>query len=327
MKKKILILGITGQDGSYLLDFLIKKNYEVHGLIRRSATGNTKNIDHLIKNPKFYKKSFFLHRGDLLDAVSLKNIINKIQPDEIYNFADQDHVGWSYEIPIYSFKTTALSVIEILEILKNIKKKIKYFQPISSNIFGITNSKKQNEKTVADPNSIYGLAKLTAYQACKMYVSIYNLFLCGAIFYNHESPKRSKDYVTKKIVENVCAIYQGKKKNIYLGDIKAKIDWGYAKDYAETAWKIMQLKKPDFFIIATGEVHSVEYFVKNCFSYVGLNYKKYLKIDQKLLRPSKTSILKGDISKAKKTFKYKPKTKLKDLIKIMMDHELKKYNG
>ena len=327
MKKKILILGITGQDGSYLLDFLIKKNYEVHGLIRKSATGNTKNIDHLIKNPKFFNKSFFLHRGDLLDAVSLRNIVNKIQPDEIYNFADQDHVGWSYEIPIYSFNTTALSVIEILEILKNIKKKIKYFQPISSNIFGITNSKKQNEKTVADPNSIYGLAKLTAYQACKMYVSIYNLFLCGAIFYNHESPKRSKDYVTKKIVENVCAIYQGKKKNIYLGDIKAKIDWGYAKDYAETAWKIMQLKKPDFFIIATGEVHSVEYFVKNCFSYVGLNYKKYLKIDKKLLRPSKTSILKGDISKAKKTFKYKPKTKLKDLIKIMMDHELKKYNG
>ena len=327
MKKKILILGITGQDGSYLLDFLIKKNYEVHGLIRRSATGNTKNIDHLIKNPKFYKKSFFLHRGDLLDAVSLKNIINKIQPDEIYNFADQDHVGWSYEIPIYSFKTTALSIIEILEILKNIKKKIKYFQPISSNIFGITNSKKQNEKTVADPNSIYGLAKLTAYQACKMYASIYNLFLCGAIFYNHESPKRSKDYVTKKIVENVCAIYQGKKKNIYLGDIKAKIDWGYAKDYVETAWKIMQLKKPDFFIIATGEVHSVEYFVKNCFSYVGLNYKKYVKVDKKLIRPSKTSALKGNTTKAKKTFQYRVKTKLNDLIKIMMDDELKKYNG
>jgi len=327
MKKKILILGITGQDGSYLLDFLVKKNYEIHGLIRKSATGNTKNIDHLIKNPKFFNKSFFLHRGDLLDAVSLKNIINKIQPDEIYNFADQDHVGWSYEIPIYSFNTTALSVIEILEILKNTKKKIKYFQPISSNIFGITNTKKQNEKTLANPNSIYGLAKLTAFQACKMYASVYNLFLCGAIFYNHESPKRSKDYVTKKIVENVCAIYQGKKKNIYLGDIKAKIDWGYAKDYAETAWKIMQLKKPDFFIIATGEVNSVEYFVKNCFSYVGMNYKKYLKIDKKLLRPSKTSILKGDISKAKKTFKYKPKNKLKDLIKIMMDHELKKYNG
>ena len=327
MKKKILILGVTGQDGSYLSDFLIKKKYQVHGLIRKSATGNTKNIDHIIKNSKLFNKSFFLHKGDLLDSVSLSNVINKVQPDEIYNFADQDHVGWSYEIPTYSFRTTALSVIEILEILKNSKKKIKYFQPISSNIFGITNKKKQNEKTLTDPNSIYALAKATAYQACKMYSRIYDLFLCGAIFYNHESPKRSKDYVSKKIVENVCAIYFGKKKNIYLGDIKAKIDWGYAKEYAETAWKIMQLKKPDFFVIATGEVHSVEYFVKNCFSYVGLNYKKYLKIDKKLLRPSKTNVLRGDTSKAKKIFNYKTQTKLKDLIKIMMDHELKKYNG
>ena len=325
--KKVLILGVTGQDGSYLTDFLLKKKYLVHGLFRKSATGNTKNIDHIINNSKLFNKSFFLHKGDLLDAVSLNNVINKVQPSEIYNFADQDHVGWSYEIPSYSFRTTALSVIEILEILKRSKKKIKYFQPISSNIFGITNSKKQNEETTINPNSIYGLAKATAYKACKMYSRIYNLFLCGAIFYNHESPKRSNDYVTKKIVENVCAIYHGKKKYIYLGDIKAKIDWGYAKDYVENAWKIMQLKKPDFFVIATGEIHSVEYFVRNCFAYVGLNYKKYLKINKKLLRPSKTNILKGDTRKAKKNFNYKTKTKLKDLIKIMMDHELKKYNG
>ncbi len=327
MKKKILILGVTGQDGSYLSDFLIKKKYQVHGLIRKSSTGNTKNIDHIIKNSKLFNKSFFLHKGDLLDAVSLSNVINKVQPDEIYNFADQDHVGWSYEIPTYSFRTTALSVIEILEILKNSKKKIKYFQPISSNIFGITNKKKQNEKTSTDPNSIYGLAKATAYQACKMYSRIYDLFLCGAIFYNHESPKRSKDYVSKKIVENVCAIYFGKEKNIYLGDIKAKIDWGYAKDYAECAWKIMQLKKPDFFVIATGQTHSVEYFAKNCFSYVGLDYKKYVKVDKKLIGPSKTSTLKGNTTKAKKAFRYKLKTRLNDLIKIMMNSELKKYNG
>ncbi len=326
MKKKALILGVTGQDGSYMLDLLIKKKYNVHGLIRKSSRGNTDNIDHVIKNFKLFNKSFFLHKGDLLDAVSLNNIINKVQPDEIYNFADQDHVGWSYEIPTYSFRTTALSVIEILEILKKNKKKIKYFQPISSNVFGLTNSKRQNEKTIHDPNSIYALAKAAAYQACKMYSRIYNLYLCGAIFYNHESPKRNKDYVSKKIVENVCAIYHGKKKNLYLGDIKAKIDWGYAKDYVETSWQIMQLKKPDFFVIATGEVHSVEYFVKNCFSYVGLDYKKYLKIDKKLLRPSKTNILKGDTSKAKKIFKYKIKTKLKKLIKIMMDNELSKYN-
>jgi len=327
MKKKALILGVTGQDGSYMLDLLIKKKYQVHGLIRKSSTGNTINIDHIIKNPKIFNKTFFLHRGDLLDAGSLDKVITKIQPSEIYNFADQDHVGWSFAIPSYSFKTTALSVIEILEILKNNKKKIKFFQPLSSNIFGLTNSKKQNEKTILDPNSIYGLAKATAYQACKMYSRIYNLYVCGAIFYNHESPKRSKDYVTKKIVQTVCEIYYGKKNNIYLGDISARIDWGYAKDYVESAWKIMQLKNPDFFIIATGEINSVEYFVKNCFSYVNLDYKKYLKIDKKLLRPSKTSILKGDITKAKKIFKYKIKTKLKDLIKIMMDHELKKYNG
>ena len=279
--KKVLILGVTGQDGSYLADFLLKKKYLVHGLFRKSATGNTKNIDHIINNSKLFNKSFFLHKGDLLDAVSLNNVINKVQPSEIYNFADQDHVGWSYQIPIYSFRTTALSVIEILEILKNSKKKIKYFQPISSNIFGITNSKKQNEETIVNPNSIYGLAKATAYQACKMYSRIYNLHICGAIFYNHESPKRSKDYVTKKIVQTVCEIYHGKKNNIYLGDISARIDWGYAKDYVESAWKIVQLKKPDFFIIATGEINSVEYFVKNCFSYVNLDYKKYLKIDKK----------------------------------------------
>tara|TARA_Y100000031_G_scaffold152583_1_gene196013 strand:- start:371 stop:1354 length:984 start_codon:yes stop_codon:yes gene_type:complete len=326
MKKKALIFGITGQDGSYMLELLIKKKYEIHGLIRKSATGNTKNIDHIIKNKKIFNKRFFLHRGDLLDVGSINTVIKKTKPDEIYNFADQDHVGWSFEIPSYSLKTTALSVIEILEILKNRGKKIKYFHPISSNIFGLTDSKTQNEKTILNPNSIYALAKATALQACKMYSRIYNLFICGAIYYNHESPKRSKDYVSQKIVQSVCEIYHGKKNYLYLGDLKAKIDWGYAKDYVECAWKIMQLKKPDFFIIATGEVHSVEYFVKNCFSYVGLNYKKYLKIDKKLLRPSKTNVLIGDTSKAKKIFNYKTKTKLKDLIKIMMDHELAMYN-
>jgi GDPmannose 4,6-dehydratase len=326
MKKKALIFGITGQDGSYMLEFLIKKKYEIHGLIRKSATGNTKNIDHIINNKKIFNKQFFLHRGDLLDVGSVNTVIKKTKPDEIYNFADQDHVGWSFEIPSYSLKTTALSVIEILEILKNKGKNIKYFQPISSNIFGLTNSKSQNEETIPNPNSIYALAKATAFQACKMYSRIFNLFICGAIYYNHESPRRSKDYVSQKIVRSVCEIYHGKKKYLYLGDLKAKIDWGYARDYVECAWKIMQLKKPDFFIIATGEVHSVEYFVKNCFSYVGLNYKKYLKIDKKLLRPSKTNVLIGDTSKAEKIFNYKIKTKLKDLIKIMMDHELAMYN-
>ena len=327
MGKKALIFGVTGQDGSYLLDFLIQKKYEVHGLIRKSATGNTKNIDHVINNKKIFNKDFFLHRGDLLDVGSINTVIKRTKPDEIYNFADQDHVGWSFEIPSYSFRITALSVIEILELIKNKDNKIKYFQPISSNIFGLTNSKTQNEKTILDPNSIYALAKVTAFQACKMYSRVYNLFICGAIYYNHESPKRTNDYVSKKIVQSVCEIYYGKKNYLYLGDLKAKIDWGYAKDYVECAWKIMQLKKPDFFVIATGQTYSVEYFVKKCFLYVGLNYKKYVKVDKKLIRPSKTSILKGNTKKAQRAFRYKLKTKLNDLIKIMMDSELKKYNG
>ncbi len=325
MKKRALVLGITGQDGSYMADLLISKKYEVHGLVRKSATGNTRNINHLIENKMLFNKSFYLHKGDVLDTVSLNNIIDKVKPSEIYNFADQDNVVWSYEIPIYSFKTTILSVIDILEILKN-KKKIKYFQPLSSNIFGLTKTNSQNENTLLNPNSVYALAKASAYQACKMYSRIYDLFLCGAIFYNHESPKRNNSYVTKKIVENVCAIYFGKKKYLHLGDVNAQIDWGYAKDYVEAAWKIMQQKKPEFFIIATGKTYSVKDFVKYCFSYLGLDYKKYLKVNKKLIRPSKTGTLRGNISKAKKLLNYTVKTDLKKLIKIMMEAELKKYN-
>ena len=327
MKKKALILGATGQDGSYMVDLLLKKNYQVHGLYRKSSVGNTQNIDHLIVNNKIFNKKFFLHKGDLLDTVSLNNIISEINPNEIYNFADQDHVGWSYEIPSYSFKTTALSVIEILEIIRKQKQKIKYFQPISSNIFGETKVVKQNENTPPEPNSIYALAKTTAYYASKMYSKVYNLHICGAIFFNHESPKRHRDYVSKKIVQNVCEIFHGKRKFIYLGNIKSKIDWGYAKEYVEYAWKIMQKKQPNFYVIGSGKNNSVEYFVKKCFQYVNLDYKKYVKIDKKLFRPSKTRNLLADTSKAKKDLKFKLKTDLDGLIKIMMDAEMKKYNG
>ena len=326
-KKKALVLGATGQDGSYMVDLLLKKNYQVHGLYRKSSVGNTQNIDHLIVNNKIFNKNFFLHKGDLLDTVSLNNIISEIKPNEIYNFADQDHVGWSYEIPSYSFKATALSVIEILEIIRKKKQKIKYFQPISSNIFGETKVVKQNEKTHPEPNSIYALAKTTALYASKMYSKVYNLHICGAIFFNHESPKRHRDYVSKKIVQNVCEILHGKRKYIYLGNIKSKIDWGYAKEYVEYSWKIMQKKKPEFYVIGTGKNNSVEYFVKKCFEYVGLNYKKFIKIDKKLFRPSKTRNLLADISKAKKDLKFNLKTDLDGLIKIMMDDELKKYDG
>lgn len=326
MGKKALILGVTGQDGSYMADLLLKKKYQVHGMYRKSSVGNTKNIEHLISDRNMFNKKFFLHKGDLLDIVSLNNIINEVNPVEIYNFADQDHVGWSYNIPSYSLKVTALSVIELFEILRKKKNKIKFFQPISSNIFGSTKSNRLDEKTPPQPVSAYALAKTTAFYASKMYTDVYKLHICGAIFFNHESPKRHKDYVSKKIVQHVCEILHHKRKFIYLGNIKSKIDWGYAKEYVDYAWKIMQKKTPDFYLIGTGKNHSVEFFVKKCFEYVGLNYKNYIKIDKKLFRPSSTRDLFANTSKARKELKFKPKVNLEKLIKIMMDDELSKYN-
>ena len=324
--KKVLILGVTGQDGSYMADFLSKKNYQIHGLTRKSATGNTKNINHIINNSKIFNKSFFIEKGDLLDSISINNIIDKVQPDEIYNFADQDHVGWSRDIPLYSFSTTTLSVIQIFEFLKTKKKKIKFFQPVSSNMFGLSGESSLNENSTLSPTSVYALAKSSTYLASKMYSNINNLFICGAIFFNHESPRRSDEYVTKKIIKGVCDIYFGKKKFLYLGDIRAKIDWGYAKDYVESAWKIMQQRKPDFFVIGTGKNTSVEQFACESFKYVGLDYKKYLKVDTKLLRKNKTKDLKANLTKAKKLLNFKVRTDIKKLIKIMMEYELKKHN-
>ena len=298
---------------------LIEKKYKVHGLIRKSSTGNTKNINSLIK----YAKNFTIHHGDLLDYSSLVHVINKIKPDEIYNFADQDHVRWSFEIPSYSFNVTGGAVLNILEIIKTYSPKSKYFQPLSSNIFGNSKNKKQNENETLSPLSIYALGKVSAYHACKLYRDVFNLKVYGAIFYNHESEIRPEEYVTRKITKSVARIYYGKQKNLYLGDINAKIDWGYAKDYVEASYKIMQLKKPDFFIIGSGTSHSVKDFVEKCFKYVGLDYKKYLKINRKLLRPSKTVSLIGDTKKAKKVFKFKVKTDLNRLISIMMENDLK----
>ena len=327
MKKKIaIILGVTGQDGSYLLELLLKKNYIIYGIVRKSATGNTKNINHIIKDIKLFKKSFFLEKGDLLDSISINNIINKVQPDEIYNFADQDNVGWSREIPLYSFNTTTMSVIQIFEFLKTQKKKIKFFQPVSSNMFGLTNENSLSEHSALSPASVYALAKSSTFLASKMYSKMHNLFICGAIFFNHESPRRSEEYVTKKIIKAACDIYHGKKKSLYLGDTSAQIDWGYAKDYVEASWKIMQQKKSDFFIIGTGKNTSVEEFTKECFKYIGLDYKKYLKIDKKLLRSNKTRNLKANLNKTRKILKFRAKTDIKELIKIMMDDELTKNN-
>ena len=316
-KKNILILGVTGQDGSFMAKFLQKKNYFIHGVVRKSATGNLNNIKDLLN-----KKNFFIHHGDLLDPLSIEKIIREVKPNEIYNFADQDHVGWSFDIPSYSFDVTGSSVVKLLEIIKNNSPRSKFFQPFSSNIFGNSNKKKQNEKEIFSPLSIYALGKVTAYYACQMYKDVYGLRVYGAIFYNHESEIRSEEYVTRKITKSVVKIYLGKQKKLFLGNVKTKIDWGYAKDYIKAAHKIMQLDKPDVFIIGSGKSHSVEHFAKKCFQYVGLNYKKYLKINKKLLRASKTATLVGDTSKAKRKFNFKIETNLDKIISIMMENDL-----
>lgn len=322
-KKKALILGVNGQDGSYLAEILLEKGYEVHGMVRRSATGNTKNIDHLINNREIFEKSFFLHKGDLAETTSLYRIISEVRPEEIYNEADQDHVVWSFSIPGYSYDITGAAVGRILEIIRQIDPKIKFFQPCSSNMFGKAVESPQNENTLFNPQSPYACAKVLAKLLVGHYRTAYGMFASVAIFYNHESPRRTEEYVTRKITKAAARISLGLQDKLMLGDLDAKIDWGYAKEYMEAAWSIMQLKEPDDFIISTGEVHSVREFAETAFKFVGLDYKDYVLTDEKLLRPANTSVLVGDISKAKNAFQYEPKVKITELIRIMVEADLK----
>ena len=312
--KKVLIFGITGQDGSYLAELLLEKGYEVHGLIRRSSTGNKRNIMHILDK-------ITLHKGDLADATSIYRIIDEVRPLELYNMADQDHVSWSYDSVDYSFDITGAAVGRILEVIKQTSPKIKFFQPVSSNMFGKAKNP-QNEETGFRPQSPYGCAKAFAYILTSYYRDVFGLFASSAIFYNHESPRRNEEYVTRKITRAAARISKGLQKKLYLGDIDIRIDFGYAKEYAEAAWNILQSDKPDNFIICTGELHSIREFAEEAFKCVGLKASDCIEIDKKLLRPGKTDELVGDFSKAKNVFGYKPKVRFKDLVKIMVEHDL-----
>jgi len=321
MKKKILIFGITGQDGSYAAELFLKKKYEVHGLIRKSSTSNTVNIDHIINNKKIFGKDFFIHPGDLLDSSSIENVIKTVLPNEIYNFADQDHVRWSFDLPVYSFNTTATSLISIFEILKRYKN-IKFFQPLSSNIFGLTNQKSQDENSIINPQSIYALGKTSALYTCRLYRDVFGLKIYSAIFFNHESPRRPIEYVSRKITNTAAKIFLGKTNKLYLGNIETKIDWGFAADYVEAAWKIMQLKNPTVMVIGTGKLYKIKDFLKFTFELLNLDYRDYVHIDKKLFRPSATSYLKPNLTKAKKLINFKPKTDLHALIEKMVKNDL-----
>jgi len=313
--KKALIFGITGQDGSYLAEILLEKGYEVHGFARRSATGNTKNIEHILDK-------ITLHRGDVLDATSLYRVIKEVNPDEIYNEADQDHAGWSFDLVDYQYKVTGVAPGVMLEVVKQLNPKIKFFQPITSNVFGKAAENPQTEDTPFRPQSPYACAKVLAYVVSRFYREAYGMFVATGIFYNHESPRRPEEYVTRKITRGAARIKLGLQDALELGDLSAQIDWGYAKEYMEAAWSIMQQPHADDYIICTGEAHSVQEFVDAAFNAVGLDPKQYVRINPKFLRPASNTVLVGDISKARAAFGFDPKTKFKDLVKLMVEADL-----
>lgn len=337
-RKTALITGITGQDGSYLSEFLISKNYIVHGIIRRSSLIKTERIDHLINDPKLFQKNLYLHYGDMTDNSNLSGLITRIKPDEIYNLAAQSHVKVSFETPEYTANCDALGALRILEAVYNLKLlNTKIYQASTSEMFGKTKvGFVQNEKTPFHPQSPYGAAKLYAYWITKIYRESYNMFACNGILFNHESPKRGPTFVTKKIIDGVNN-YLINGRCFELGNIYSYRDFGHAKDYIESMWKILQLPKPDDFVIATGNTITIKEFVNKCLKYKKINYKwigKDLKtkcididknktiisINKRLFRPLEVDYLKGDFTKAKKVLKWKPKFKVDDLIKDMFEN-------
>ena len=324
MKKKAFITGITGQDGSYLTEFLLSKNYEVHGIIRRSSSINTNRIDHLYNDQNIYNKSLFLHYGDLSDGSSLYRLIEKISPDEIYNLAAQSHVKVSFDIPEYTSDIDAVGTCRLLEAIRETRINTKFYQASSSEMFGLVQAVPQNEKTPFYPRSPYACSKLYSHWLTVNYRESYNLFACSGILFNHESPRRGKTFVTRKITSGIAQILAKKIDKIYLGNLDAKRDWGFAGDYVEAMWLMLQQPNPDDYVIASGETHSVREFLEEAFNYVNLDWQKYVEIDSRYFRPAEVDLLIGDASKAKQKLNWSPKVKFKELVKMMVDADILK---
>ena len=337
--KKALITGVTGQDGSYLAEILINKGYEVHGLIRRSSTFNTSRIDHLI-NDKTLSDKFFFHHGDMTDASSLNRILEKVEPSEIYNLAAQSHVKVSFEIPDYTAQVDALGTLRFLDAIRETRIKTKFYQASTSELYGKVQEIPQNEDTPFYPRSPYGVAKLYAYWIITNYREAYDLFACNGILFNHESPRRGETFVTKKITSAVAKIKYGMLDKIFLGNLDSKRDWGYAPEYCEGMWKMLQKDTPDDYVLATGVQYTVRQFVEYAFKRIGIDLKwegkdinekgideksgkVVVEINPNYFRPTEVDSLLGDPSKAEKELKWKAKTSLEDLVKIMVDADLK----
>ena len=340
--KKALIFGITGQDGSYLAEFLLKKGYIVHGVKRRSSSFNTERIDHIYQDPHVKNRKFILHYGDVTDSLSVSTIIKNIRPDEIYNLAAQSHVAVSFEVPEYTANADAIGALRILEAIKfhGFEKITKFYQAGTSEMYGKVREVPQTEKTPFYPRSPYGVAKVYAHWITINYREAYKIFACNGILFNHESPVRGETFVTRKIIIALCKIKLGQQKKLYLGNLNAKRDWGHAKDYVIAMWKILQNKKPDDFVIATGKQYSVKEFVNLSLEELGIKHKwigngiKTKCYDEKgnciisckkeYFRPLEVDTLLGDASKAKKQLNWKPRTNIKKLVKEMIDSELQK---
>jgi GDPmannose 4,6-dehydratase len=344
--KVALISGITGQDGSYLAEFLIKKGYIVHGIVRRSSSFNTKRIDHLYNDNSIINTKLFLHYGDLTDSSNLNSLVKTIEPDEIYNLGAQSHVAVSFEVPEYTANVDAIGTLRFLEAIRSSGLNTKFYQASTSELYGLIEDDIQNEKTPFHPRSPYAVAKLYAFWIVKNYREAYNLFATNGILFNHESERRGKTFVTRKITIAVSKIMLGLQKTLVLGNLDAKRDWGYAPDYVDGMWKILQANEPEDFVLATGKTYSVRTFVENCFQYFGENIKWQgkgideigilesqnkivISIDKKYFRPTEVDLLLGDYSKAKNKLGWEPKTNFKELVRIMMvsDFNRIKYNN
>lgn len=340
--KTALVTGVTGQDGSYLSEFLIKKGYQVHGILRRSSTKNTQRIEHLYSDEDHHEKNFFLHYGDLCDGLSLLRIIKEVKPDEIYNLAAQSHVKVSFETPEFTALTDAVGTLRLLEAIRilDFSSKVKFYQASTSELYGNAEEIPQSEKTPFHPRSPYGVAKLYSYWIVKNYREAYDLFACNGILFNHESPRRGETFVTKKITKGLCEIKSGKLDCLYLGNLDAKRDWGFAGDYVEAMWLMLQQSQPEDFVIATGETHSVREFVEECckilnielvwkgkgISEVGINTKnnqEIIKINPSYFRPSEVDYLVGDANKARKLLGWEPKINFTELVRMMIQSDLK----
>ncbi len=321
MSKKALITGITGQDGSYLAELLLDKGYEVHGLIRRSSSFNTQRIEHLYTDPHEPDTQLFLHYGDLMDGAGLRQVLTQAQPDEVYNLGAQSHVRVSFDQPVYTAQIDAIGTIRLLEAIRDMEINPRFYQASSSEMYGKVVETPQRETTPFHPRSPYACAKIYSFWQTVNYRESYGMFCCNGILFNHESPRRGETFVTRKITRAATQIKEGLQDKLHLGNLDAKRDWGFAGDYVEAMWLMLQQEEPDDYVIATGENYSVREFLELAFDLVGLNWEKYVEIDPRYLRPAEVDILLGDASKARRVLGWKPEVSFEELVAMMIDSD------